>query len=150
LILGTQISSFGRSQIARSTIEAYLATEYRISGEWSLILRIGKLSADLAVLCKRFAAEGASIITAWNPHSEPKSHDENVAAQQRLVAELDRRSLRHQPGHGADPMGTWPPEDSRLILGIDLIVAAALGTEFQQNGIVWIGSDAIPTLVLLR
>jgi hypothetical protein len=150
LISGTQISAFGGSQIARSTVEAYLATEYRIWGEWPLVLRIGQPNADLAALYKSLATEGAAVITAWNPYSEPRPNAKNVAAQDQLIAELDRRSLRHQPGHGADANGNWPPEDSQLVLGIDLAAAATLGKQFFQNGIVWATSDAVPTLVLLR
>jgi Protein of unknown function (DUF3293) len=150
LLSGTEISAFGGSQIGRSTIEAYLSTEYRIWGERPLALRIGQRNADLAELYKRFVAESAGVITAWNPYSEQKSNEENLAAQAHLIVELDRRHLQHLPGHGADPTGNWPAEDSRLVLGIDLETATSLGEQFQQNGIVWATSDAVPKLILLR
>jgi Protein of unknown function (DUF3293) len=52
--------------------------------------------------------------------------------------------------HEADPTGKWPPEPSRLVLGIDLDTAGSLGRQFRQNGIVWVSANAVPTLVLLR
>ena len=149
LLSGIEISAFGGSRIERSTIKAYLATEYRVWGELPLVLRIGQRNLDLGMLYNRLVTETSAVITAWNPYSEPKSNDENLAAQERLIAELDRRGLRHLPGHGADPTGKWPPEDSRLVLGIDLETATSLGEKFQQNGFVWTASDAVPTLILL-
>ena len=147
---GIDISAFGGSQIAPATIEAYLATEYRAWGDWPLVLRIGQESHPLASLYRQEDAKGAAMLTAWNPFSEPREVAENDAAQLRLIGELDRLGFAHQPGNGADPTGQWPPEDSRLVLGISLEIAASLGRQFRQNGIVWVAADAVPLLVLLR
>lgn len=150
MISGTEISAFGGSQISRPTIEAYLAAEYRIRGECPVVLRIGRRNASLATLYAKFVVDSAAFVTAWNPYSEPKTKPENTAAQDRLIAKLDRRALMHLPGEGADPRGQWPPEESRLVLGIDLAAAAKLGKQFDQNGIVWAGPEAVPTLIVLR
>ena len=150
MFLGTQISAFGGSTIPPSTIEAYLTTEYRIWGEWPLVLRIGQFNEQLAARYQGHLVATAAVLTAWNPYSEPRPDVENDAAQKALLQELDRLGLRHRPGHGADPTGKWPPEDSCLVLGLDLATAASLGTQFKQNGFVWIAADAVPTLVLLR
>ena len=146
---GTAISAFHRSRIPRSTIEAYLATDYRIEGEWPLVLRVGLPSESLTALYRTHSVQTAAVLTAWNPYSEPRPDAENHAAQTRLVSELDRLGLPHQPGHGADPTGEWLPEDSRLVLGLDLEVATSLGIRFGQNGFVWTRADAVPHLVLL-
>ena len=53
-------------------------------------------------------------------------------------------------GIGCDPSGCWPGEASCLVLGLSIDIARALGTEFEQNAIVWCGADAVPELVLLR
>ena len=147
---GIIISSFYRSRISHATIAAYLATEYRIQGDWPLVLRIGQPNEQLASLYGVHAVRCAAILTAWNPYSEPKPDAENHAAQARLIAELDRLGLQHQPGHGADPTGQWPPEDSRLVFGLDFATATSLGVRFGQNGYVWAAADAEPTLVLLQ
>ena len=147
---GTMISAFCSSRIPRSTIAAYLATEYRIAGNSPLVLRIGQPNQQLAALYRGHAVDRAAVLTAWNPHSEPRPDAQNHAAQAQLIAELDRIGLHHEPGHGADPTGLWPAEDSRLVLGLDYVIATSLGIRFGQNGFVWAAADADPTLVLLR
>lgn len=147
---GTRSSDFRSSAVPYATTEAYLATEYRIDGEWPLVLRIGQPNARLASLYRAHSAETAAVLTAWNPYSEAKPDAENHAAQVRLISDLDRLGLRHQPGRGTDPTGKWPPEESHLILGLDLTTAKSLGERFGQNGFVWVSADATPTLILLR
>ena len=147
---GTQPAAFGGSTIPPSAIEAYLTTEYRIWGEWPMVLRIGRPNARLATLYRTHSVETAAVLTAWNPYSETKPDAENHAAEARLISDLDRLGLRHQPGRGADPTGQWPPEDSRLVVGLDLATAARLGQRFGQNGFVWAAADREPMLILLR
>lgn len=57
-------------------------------------------------------------------------------AQARLMSYIEQLALRHQPGHGADPTGSWPLGPSRLVLGTDPISARSLGRKYGQNGIV--------------
>lgn len=147
---GMNILDFRGSSIPRETIEAYLATDYSIWWTQRLLLRIGERNQDLAALYQEYAVSTAAVLTAWNPYSEPRSDAENEIAQGKLISEIDGLSLRHEPGHGADPTGKWPPEPSRLVLGIDLETAASLGRQFRQNGIVWVSANVVPTLVLLR
>ena len=150
MISGTDISAFGASQIERATIEAYLATDYRAPADRPLVLHIGRRNAELIALYQYLAVDSASFLTAWNPYSIPQTEPENRAAQQQLLAALDRLGVRHRPALGADPSGLWPPEESCLALGIDIETAADLGRRFRQNGIVWAGADAVPRLFLLR
>lgn len=49
-----------------------------------------------------------------------------------------------------DPSGKWPPEKSFFVPGLDLNTARSIGQQFNQNAIVWIDSEAIPRLILLR
>ena len=150
MFLGTTVLAFYQSRVPRATIEAYLATDYRIQGDWPLVLRIGQADEQLAALYRKHAVQQAALLTAWNPFSEPRLDAENRAEQVRLISNLDRLNLQHQPAHGADPTGQWPPEDSRLVLGLDLATAVSLGRQFSQNGFVWAAADATPTLILLR
>jgi hypothetical protein len=147
---GINILDFRGSSIPRETIKAYLATDYSICGTSHLTLRIGQQNQDLAALYQKYAVSTAAVLTAWNPYSQPRSDAENETAQRELISAIDSLSLRHEPGHGADPTGKWPPEPSRLVLGVDLETAATLGRRFRQNGIVWVSANAVPTLVLLR
>jgi hypothetical protein len=49
-----------------------------------------------------------------------------------------------------DPANLWPAEKSFFVPELDLNTARALGRQFNQNAMVWIGNDAIPRLILLR
>lgn len=150
MFLGTHLTAFEGSVIPRATIEAYLATEYRVGGNLRFTLLIGQRHHGLDALLAGQKAGSAAVLTAWNPYSKPCTNADNERAQGKLVEELGCRGLDHFSGHGADPTGKWPAEDSRLVLGIDLAVAAELGSRFRQNGIVWAAGDALPMLVLLR
>jgi Protein of unknown function (DUF3293) len=110
LLSGIQVSGFSASEIARSTIEACLVTEHRFWGEWSLTLRIGERNTSFSTIYRGQAVGSAATITAWNPISEIRSNLKNRLAHDRLIAEIDRRSLMHQAGQGADPSGIWPAE----------------------------------------
>jgi len=149
LFRGTNNSAFSGSRVPSDTIDAYLGTQYRIHGDTPFVLRIGQRSEELATLFQERDVSSAAVLTAWNPYSEFKTKAENEVEQGNLISALDRLALPHHPGHGADPTGEWPPEPSQLVLGVDLEVAIDLGNQFRQNGIVWIGTDVIPTLILL-
>jgi hypothetical protein len=150
VFLGTQLAAFASSQIERETIEAYLATEYRVGAPSPFRLVIGQRHPDLAALLDRTRATCAAVLTAWNPYSELRSRAANDEAQQALVADLDRRHLIHFQACGVDPTGKWAPEESRLILDIDLALTGQLCARFRQNGAVWAKSDAMPMLLLSR
>jgi len=114
------------------------------------VLHIGRASPELARCFKRHRANSAMYITAWNPWGEPTPVVENHAAQQKLLAEIKSRGLRHLDGEGCDPTGLWPCEPSLLVFGISLEAAKKLATQFRQNGFVYAAGDATPRLVLLR
>lgn len=63
---------------------------------------------------------------------------------------MKRQRLTVLPAVGRDPSGKWAGEDNFLILGIEPEIASTLGIQFEQNGYLWCGADAIPELVLLR
>jgi hypothetical protein len=150
MLSGTNISAFSRSKLPHETIVAYLATDYRISGNWPLVLRIGQRSKELATLYQKYEEASAAVLTAWNPCSERLSDAENEATQSALISKINQLTLRHQPGHGVDPTGKWPSEPSQLVLGLDLQAADSLSREFRQNGFVWVAASAVPALVILR
>lgn len=78
--------------------------------------------------------EAWAIVTAWSPAGQPQAEAENRVAS----AELDR-ALRTL-GRPARPMingsGPWE-EEARLISGLDLTGAAALGRGFRQRAVLW-------------
>ena len=135
--------------ISGELIRAYRATDYRVLEPPAFTLRIGEASRELAALYRRTNTATASVMTAWNPYSEPTSVGKNEAAQARLIADLDEARIIHLKADGADPKGGWA-EPSLLALGLSLETARSLGIAYRQNCIVWVSADAIPRLELLR
>ena len=53
-------------------------------------------------------------------------------------------------GSGSEEGTDWPSERSYFALGLGLEAASKIGTEADQDAIVWVGADAVPQLILLR
>jgi hypothetical protein len=139
------------TRISAAKIAAYEATHYGVgSGSEAFTLHIGQPSPQLASLYAATSTDCALFITAWNPYGEERAFAENEAAHQRLGTALHSLSTHVIEGAGADPTGAWPPEQSFLALGIDAEGARRLGTDFEQDAVVWAGPDAVPGLLLLR
>ena len=141
---------FSESVIQPETIQAYRETEYRVTGEQSLVQRIAKHNESLSRLYISNKVDSCAFITACNPYSKSLSAAANADRHNELGLELQRRGLKFFQGEGKHPLGDWPGEASYLILGLSLETAKALGKEYEQNAIVWCGSDALPQLVLLK
>lgn len=141
---------FSESAIPVATINAYLATDYKVMAAEPFVLNVGRASPELALRFKLDRADSAAFITAWNPCGEPASDTENQAAQQKLLAEIKALSFACLDGEGRDPSGRWPAEPSFLVFGISLEAAKKLARQFRQNGFIYTGSDATPRLILLR
>jgi hypothetical protein len=73
----------------------------------------------------------------------------NLRRQEMLAAELRSRSLVFLPGAGRHPTNGWPAEPSFLVLGLALEASKNLGRHYEQNAMVWAGTDAVPRLVIL-
>lgn len=141
---------FSASVIDPRTIQAYLETHYIVQVEPALILYVGQASEHLMALHKQRRVACSAFITACNPYSAILDTAVNAERQINLGKELTRRSLEALPALGQHPSNDWPGEESFLVPGLSLEAAKALGMRFQQNGIVWAGSDAVPQLILLR
>jgi len=141
---------FSTSAIDPCTIQAYLETAYRVHGEPGFTLRVGQASAELLAAHQHQKAECSAFLTACNPFSAPFDDTANATRQAALAKELSLRSLVFRPGIGQHPSNEWAGEHSFLVFGLTLEAAKVLGTQFEQNGFVWSGADAVPQLVLLR
>jgi hypothetical protein len=139
-----------RTAISADLLDAYAQTEFHVFSDPPLVLRIGKHNGAMQDLLSRAGTSSAAYVTAWNPYSEPRTEAENASAQDQLMRELRDAGYKHIPGEGRDPSGLWPGEPSLLILGISRPEAEALGQRYGQNAIVWVGSEQVPELVLLR
>lgn len=144
------------SAIDPAIVMAYRETHYCVQCEHllglgdALELRIDHPSEQLKALYKLTHQTQCTFVTACNPFSQSVTDAVNVARQDKLGAELERRGLKFFPGIGQHPTNGWRGEPSYLVLGLDLEAAKSLGNRYEQNAIVWAGPDAIPQLVLLR
>ena len=138
------------SAIEPATLRAYQQTEYRVQGSTAAILRVGVKSAQLAALHQTHQTDCSVFITACNPRGELLEAAVNVQRQEALAAEISQRGYVALAGIGQHPTGRWPAEPSYLVLGVTRAAARHLGLQFEQNAILWAGSDAIPELILLR
>jgi len=136
--------------VSPELIKAYKNTDFCVLEPKKFVLRIGMQSPDLAKLYLEMGVHSAGFLTAWNPHSGVASVEKNMQALNDLYRALSLDGLPTLKAIGLDPSGEWPGEESFLIPGISIERAKALGAEFQQNAIVWAGSNAVPNLILLR
>lgn len=94
----------------------------------------------------------AAVVTAFNPRSQRRVHAENRSANDALVDELRRWGVEHRPAlaHGAGPAAARWDEPGFLIGGRPLNEVVSLAARFDQNAILWIGDDGVPTIVSAR
>jgi hypothetical protein len=74
----------------------------------------------------------------------------NAQRMQALRAELSGRRLAFEEGASRHPNNGWPPEPGVLVYGLELQAARTLGQRFEQNFLLWCGSDGVPGLMVLR
>ena len=133
-----------KSGIDASLRQKYLNTDYIVSDDPPLLMKIGEQSDDLRVLLGSMGVESAALITAWNPRSEQLTDDENDDRQGMLLTDIEKIRLNYLVGYGQ--LDDWQ-EYSYLVLGIDQDQATAMATRFEQNAYVWIGPAGIPELI---
>ena len=138
------------SVITPSMLRAYLETDYHVHADVPFAFRIGHASSALAALHREHGVASSAFITASNPYSRLLDHEENAARRADFALELGRRGLPFIAGVGRHPSGSWPGEESFLVLGLARDEAAAWGRRLEQNAIVWTAADAVPQLVALR
>ena len=111
-------------------------------------LRIGVINKELDNLLLTNQCETYAFVTAYNPYSALKSHEENRKLNEALFRDLiDEYQLFEGEGVGEDI--SWEPEKSFLVLGITLDDAKAIGVKYSQNAIVFGIIGEKPELLVL-
>lgn len=136
--------------IAESLIQAYVETDYVVHTQPAITLRVNEQSSQMMKLHKQHRVACSAFMTAFNTYSQSCTPEVNLSRQQELISELKVRSLKFIEGVGQHPSNAWSGEPSLLVLGLSLEAAKILGRRFEQNALVWIGTDGVPELVLLR
>lgn len=127
-----------------SLIEAYHQTDYHFGDTF---LNIGELSSKATSLLQQFAPAGGLFITAWNPLGEELTVEDNQKANQTLKEKLLKLGLNVTDGYGVSKDGKWR-ENSFFTYPIDKDTSLTLCCTFEQNAVVYITSDGLPTLLL--
>ncbi len=140
------------TQIDPQLLAIYQHSDYRVSvaGQNDFLLKPGFPSPELLGVYQRYSVSSACFISAYNPRSEPRSQDENAAAQQALIQAVETMGYAFLHGMGEDSEGGCAGEPCLLILGISRDQSLNLGTRFEQNALLWMEADAIVQLLLLR
>ena len=139
------------TMILDDKILAYKKTNYIVLSEIAeFTFNVDQYSPQLDELHASKEVRSSAFITAFNPYGTARDEVSNLDANQSLLARIKHLGYQVIEGVGADKEGLWPPEPSFMVLGIDKQTAELLGNEYHQDAIIWIGSDAIPRLVLLR
>ena len=139
------------TQIHPDKVRAYLATGYRLGHTpQDIVMTIGQFSDRLAALFISSGVACGAFITAYNPRGTVQADAANDKAHAQLAAKLTELGLQVIEGSGSEEGTDWPAEKSYFALGLALEPAKAIGIHFDQDAIVWVGSDAVPQLTLLR
>ena len=137
------------NSISPNLIRAYRKSKFVVEYTSTITLLIGRSNSSLGALLKEYKISTAAFITAFNPHSNVLSDQDNIDAQNSLIKDIKALGLHTIKGFGQDVDEQWPREDSVLILGITESQAETLADRYSQNGFIWIGSiDAFPALRL--
>lgn len=118
-----------------------------IDGETVIVVRPG-VDAPGDPLPDAVSPGPIHVVTAWNPRGKPTDDDTNALAQERLVAELSDRQLRHWPARGHAANESWS-EDGFAVGGLSRVGACALGRGYDQLAIFEL-TDATDGLRVIR
>ena len=133
-------------------LKAYEQTDYWCAGlgrNDDFILNINQFQPDLKVIYEIFSLNCAAYLTAFNPFSKSLSEAENEQRQNALIKKLESKGYSCLAGEGRPRTVEWKSEPSVLVPGLSQEDACLIGREFQQNAVVWVGSDCIPKLLVL-
>ena len=139
------------TRISAYKVRAYRATDYRLGHTTQdIVLAPGMRSDRLAELFASKSVTCGAFLTAFNPLGTQKSDIENDQAHAELTKTLAHLGLESIEGSGSEVGTQWPAEKSLFALGLNRQEAIAIGQQFDQDAIVWVGDSAVPELVLLR
>ena len=138
------------SGISQKLLKEYKTADYYVFSEPSFILKIGISSKELRKLLIKLNVKFAAFITAFNPYSQELSLKENRLRNKKLEGKIQSLDLYYIKGDGRCGDSGEVGEESFLVFGLSKKQAINLGKESQQNAIVVCGTNATPSLLLLK
>ncbi len=140
-----------KSDVPLAKRRAYLGTLYRLGfGADDIVMEIASHNARLATRLAELGVSCGGFITAYNAAGTQQSDEANSRDHATLLAHVTALGHAFTEGAGTAATGDWPAERSVFAYGMNKASACAMGRQFRQDAIVWVGPDAVPQLVLLR
>ena len=78
-----------QSRLDPELLKAYLQTDYIVSDDPPMMLKIGEQSDDARILLESFNTDCGTFITAWNPGSNILKDEDNDDRQTVLLSEIE-------------------------------------------------------------
>ena len=138
------------SNISPKLLKEYKAADYYVYDYPPFILKIGQSSKELRKLLSNLNLEFAAFITAFNPYSNELELFENRLRNKKLEEKIQSLALYYIKGDGRCRDSGEVGEESFLVFGLSKKQAINLGMESKQNAIVVSGTNATPSLLLLK
>lgn len=135
------------SQIDPDLLQRYRETDYIISDDPPLLMKVGEQNDGIRILLASFSVESGAFITACNPRSRTLTDEENTDRQMDLLAAIEELRLNYLVGVGEGE--DWQ-EYSYFVLGATRGVATELADSFEQNAYVFVNMSGVPELITLR
>ena len=118
----------------KETLEKkFNSARYYVKNSGIYIL-IGKNNPEIDAILEDYEENSWAFITAWNPHGQPLSREENLERQIQLLLEIKDYILMEGRGESTD--GIWY-EDSFLVLGISKNDALSTAEKYEQAAILY-------------
>ena len=138
------------SNIKQELLDSYTEANYHVYANPSFILKIGQSSKELRKLLTDLNVKFAALITAFNPYSKELGLIENRLRNKILEGKIKSLALYYIKGDGRCGDSGEVGEESFLVFGLSKKQAINLGMESKQNAIVVSGTNATPSLLLLK
>jgi len=138
------------SNIKQELLDSYTEANYHVYANPSFILKIGQSSKELRKLLTDLNVKYAAFITAFNPYSRELEFIENRLRNKKLEEKIQSLALYYIKGDGRCRDSGEVGEESFLVFGLSKKQAINLGMESKQNAIVVSGTNATPSLLLLK
>ena len=129
-------------------LEAYRRTKFIVDQpDGETIIRHGECNRDIDKMLSEHTIRSGTFITAYNPHSQRLSDDENHNRNLALIADIEKQGFPYFKGRGVGAKD-WPAEESLFVLGVTRDLASMLGRKYGQLAIVWVEAGRAAEIVL--
>ena len=107
-------------------VSVYLATDYVVFDEKSVVVRVGQRSRSVDALLARWQAKSGAFVTAWNAFGRAESAGTNALRDRDLKRYLIGKGFAPPLWRGRGRTGEWPPESNFLAFGMSRAQAASI------------------------